>query len=82
MKLGVLTHPVAGNYGGMLQAYAMVKALNDCGYEAYNLEYEPRSFQRRLSHPIKRFKDGLRSFLYRHMLPWLSWPSALTPPVA
>ena len=68
MKLGVLTHPVAGNYGGMLQAYAMVKALNDCGYEAYNLEYEPRSFQRRLSHPIKRFKDGLRSFLYRHKL--------------
>lgn len=68
MKVGVLTHPVAGNYGGMLQAYAMVKALNQCGYEAYNLEYEPRSFKRRLTHPIKRIKDGLRSFLYRHKL--------------
>lgn len=65
MKLGVLTHPLYGNYGGMLQAYAMVKILQHCGHEAYNLDYEPRSYRKILHDPIKRMKERFRIQLLR-----------------
>ena len=34
MKIGVLTQPLLSNYGGILQAYALQKALKDQGHEA------------------------------------------------
>lgn len=33
MKTGLLTHPLACNYGGLMQAYALRKALMDLGHE-------------------------------------------------
>lgn len=68
MKLGILTHPLYGNYGGMLQAYALVKILRECGHDAYNLAYEPRSYRKVLHNPIKRAKERFRSFLLKHNL--------------
>lgn len=41
MKIGVLTHPLFGNYGGMLQAYALVATLRSHGFDAVYLSYLP-----------------------------------------
>lgn len=68
MKIGILTHPLYGNYGGMLQAYALVKILRDEGHDAYNLAFEPRSYRKVLHSPIRRAKERLRSFLLKHNL--------------
>ena len=34
MKIGVLTLPLHNNFGGILQAYALLKTLNDLGHDA------------------------------------------------
>ncbi len=34
MRIGILTLPLHTNYGGILQAYALCKVLNDAGHEA------------------------------------------------
>lgn len=39
MKTGILTHPFRGNYGGMLQGYALQQALLRLGIEAPVLDY-------------------------------------------
>lgn len=38
MKIGILTLPLIGNYGGVLQAYALQKILNNMGHEACLIE--------------------------------------------
>lgn len=35
MKIGVLTLPIKTNYGGILQAYALVRVLRNIGYDAW-----------------------------------------------
>tara|TARA_R110002050_G_scaffold242271_6_gene378655 strand:+ start:6573 stop:7721 length:1149 start_codon:yes stop_codon:yes gene_type:complete len=37
MKIGILTLPLHTNYGGNLQAYALMKTLSDLGHEPYFL---------------------------------------------
>lgn len=66
MKIGVLTHPLYGNYGGMIQAYALVKVLNSLGHEAYNLTYTPNMCKKHMRNPIKRFKDAYRTKLLEY----------------
>lgn len=39
MKLGILTHQFRGNYGGMLQAYALQQVLLRLGYENDIVDY-------------------------------------------
>lgn len=68
MKLGILTHPLLGNYGGLLQAYALVKALCNMGHDAYVLSYMPESYKKTLKNPFKRFKERFRIFLLKHNL--------------
>lgn len=38
MKVGILTHPLIGNYGGILQALAMKQTLESLGHEVYVLD--------------------------------------------
>lgn len=38
MKVGILTHPLIGNYGGILQALAMKQTLKRLGHEVYVLD--------------------------------------------
>lgn len=65
MKLGVLTHPIAGNYGGMLQAYAMVKILNELGHNAKLLDYIPLNHKKRFSKWSKRIEDAVKCRLFK-----------------
>lgn len=59
MKIGVLTHPFSGNYGGMLQAYAMVTILRSMGHEASNLVYMPPRPPSFLKQPIRNIRVRL-----------------------
>lgn len=48
-KTLILTHPLTGNYGGLLQAYASYTVLNNLVGNAYIYRYQPDDF------PIKSF---------------------------
>lgn len=39
MKIGILTHPIHGNYGGMLQAFALQTTLERMGHRTELLKY-------------------------------------------
>lgn len=68
MKIGILTHPLETNYGGILQAFALQKVLRDMGHDVltidrHNPRYIPSGFHHLLSF-FKRLKqfylDGKR----------------------
>jgi len=42
MKIGILTQPLHNNYGGLLQAFALQKVLNDLGHEVWIIRRENR----------------------------------------
>lgn len=48
-KTLILTHPLTGNYGGLLQAFASYTVLNNLGCNAYIYRYQPDDF------PVKSF---------------------------
>lgn len=48
-KVYILTHPLTGNYGGLLQAFASYTVLNNLGCNAYIYRYKPDDF------PVKSF---------------------------
>lgn len=75
MKIGVLTHPLHGNYGGLLQSYAVVTTLCKLGHEAYNLEYMPKNYLKRISSKAKCFKESVRIFLMRCGLRCFDFPT-------
>lgn len=64
MKLGILTLPLRHNYGGILQAYALVTALNRLGHEGHLIRLAPpeASLKRIVIH---RFKSCIKSILGR-----------------
>lgn len=41
MKIGILTHPLMYNYGGILQNYALQSVLKDMGHEAVTIDRRP-----------------------------------------
>ena len=59
-KIGVLTFHWAANYGAVLQAYALLKHLNDKGYDAEDVDYRPSTVIRKLKFfdlYLKRFSN-------------------------
>ena len=45
MRIGVYTHPLHLNYGGILQAYAMQRVLQDMGHDAVYIDWMPYQFK-------------------------------------
>ena len=44
MRIGILTHfHNSINYGGVLQAYALCKYLNNIGYSAFQIQYHQKT---------------------------------------
>ena len=39
MKIGILTHPLVANYGGILQNYALQAVLKRMGHEVWTMDY-------------------------------------------
>lgn len=53
MRIGILTHRLVNNYGGVLQAYALTTYLNRCGHETVILDrVANRPLWKRLAHII------------------------------
>lgn len=71
MKIGILTHfHNSTNYGGVLQAYALCKYLNDRGYSAEQILYKHHAIkvcnsQVTYKDLFKKFKLRLTKELYR-----------------
>ena len=60
MKIGILTHPLLGNYGGMIQAYALVKILRNLGHDARNLAFLPLPLPNFWRAPIQHLRQRLQ----------------------
>ena len=45
MRIGVYTHPLHLNYGGILQAYALQRVLQDMGHDVVYIEWSPYDFR-------------------------------------
>lgn len=52
LRTFILTHPLTGNYGGLLQAYASYTTLNDLGCEPDIYRYIPKDI------PAKSFSHA------------------------
>ena len=70
-KIGIITHYYGSkNYGGLLQAYALCRVLNDSGYEAEQISYDLstyKPFQLSLVNLKGAIRDQL-SIAYHYML--------------
>ena len=49
MKIAILTHPLRVNYGGLLQAFALKKILENEGHEVFHLQLESYKYSRKYS---------------------------------
>lgn len=43
MKIGIITHPLIYNYGGILQNYALQQVLKELGHEVYTVDRLPET---------------------------------------
>ncbi|MBO5728571.1 MAG: polysaccharide pyruvyl transferase family protein [Paludibacteraceae bacterium] len=59
MRIGVYTHPLRFNYGGILQAYALQRVLQDMGHDAVYIEWEQYNYR------LAPFKLYLSRFLWK-----------------
>lgn len=61
MKIGILTHPLETNYGGLLQAFALQKVLRDMGHEVLTIDRHNRPHYSNIAFHLlsyaKRLKD-------------------------
>lgn len=64
MKIGILTHPLRFNYGGLLQNYALQSVLRQMGHEPITLDVPHiRKINKKTF-----FKDILKRLYYRYIL--------------
>lgn len=61
MKIATITYSWAQNWGAVLQAYALVKYLNNIGHEAKLINY--REFDNTLISTVKSIPDGILDLL-------------------
>ncbi|MBQ8479034.1 MAG: polysaccharide pyruvyl transferase family protein [Akkermansia sp.] len=64
-KILILTHPLTGNYGGLLQAYASYTVLNALGGNAYIYRYQPDDLPVKSFNWLKYYGSLLKSILGR-----------------
>ena len=63
MKIGILTLPIKTNYGGVLQAYALLTILKKLGYDAWFIKRRWNSERQSWLH--KKAKGFYHAFLIR-----------------
>lgn len=62
MKIAILTQPLGHNYGGIMQAYALQKALKDLGHEVITIDR-----QRDKQNIVLRFLIKLKPIIYKFL---------------
>lgn len=79
MKIGILTHPLIGNYGGILQALAMKRTIEDIGHDVivldrrHNLSILSSTIKavgkfiglRRFANPFQQYEKQIK-FIYQN----------------
>lgn len=73
MKFAILTHPLHGNYGGMLQAYALQSTVSRYGHDIPIIDYETNKLP---STPLRKLKYSLYDCLW-HL--GISYPNGRAP---
>lgn len=48
MKIGIVTLPLHFNYGGILQAFALQKTIENLGFKACIITQKPQSIKQKL----------------------------------
>ena len=72
MKIGILTHPLASNYGGILQNYALQTVLKQIGHAPVTLDYvNDLSCKIKMLSVVKRLLRRLRG----ENIPLRVWPT-------
>lgn len=75
MKVAILTIPIHSNFGYIMQLYALQKAIEKVGHEAYTiqLKLEPKTFKQKITY----FAKGLISkyLLHRPATPFRKFPT-------
>lgn len=54
MKIGVYTHTLGNNYGGLLQAWALQKTLQSMGHEVWILQHDDESLRIKVLKQIRK----------------------------
>lgn len=73
MKIGILTHQLKYNYGGILQNYALQQALKKLGHEPVTIDYKK---DLGLTIKIKSFaKRFIAHYIFRKNIKVKGWPS-------
>ncbi len=63
MKVGIITFHFAHNYGAMLQAHALMQAINQLGHDAKIIDYIPNKLEKEYSMNPFNNKDSIKSFI-------------------
>lgn len=74
MNINILTHPISGNYGGMLQAYALQRVLIEHKYHARVVCYETikeRCFLNKLKLFIKKALISVECSKFKFSIPFV-----------
>ena len=66
MKIGILTHPLETNYGGVIQAFAMQKTLRNLGYEAITIDRHKHERYDSLLNHVLSFGKRLSCYYFLH----------------
>ncbi|WP_035673937.1 polysaccharide pyruvyl transferase family protein [Flavobacterium sp. 83] len=69
MKIAILTQPLAHNYGGILQAYALQKILKDLGHEVITID---RQNKKDILKTLRYFKNATYDRIVNKRKPFFS----------
>lgn len=73
MRIGILTHELKYNYGGILQNYALQQALKKLGHEPVTIDYKQEiGLTTKIKSLAKRF---IARYIFRKNIKVKGWPS-------
>lgn len=74
MRIGILTHELKYNYGGILQNYALQQVLKKLGHEPVTIDYKQEiGLTTKIKSLAKRF---IARYIFRKNIKVKGWPSA------
>ncbi|MFA6592172.1 MAG: polysaccharide pyruvyl transferase family protein [Bacteroidales bacterium] len=78
MKVGILTHPLETNYGGILQAFALQTALRKMGFDAITIDRHNRVLSEPFAHHAKWYLKRLFRHYFRSEIISDRWNPSMT----
>lgn len=78
MKIGILTHPLETNYGGILQAFALQKTLRSLGHEAITINRHNHEQYYSTTHQLMSFGKRIWEFYIKQKNVSPRWNPFLT----